>query len=212
MESLGYRVAYKVLRSQYFDVPQKRERLIIFGLRDDQPEEILFPVEKDYVLTLRDALKNVPSSPGVSYSPAKKAIMDLIPQGGYWKDLPVSLQKSYMGGAYESGGGKTGMARRLSWDQPCLTLTCSPTQKQTERCHPSETRPLTIREYARIQSFPDSWAFEGSVSSNYKQIGNAVPCNLGFHIALAVRAMLGQPSRSKDGTKLESLPEASNSK
>jgi len=211
LESLGYRVAYKVLRSQYFDVPQKRERLIIFGLRDDQPGEILFPVEKDYVLTLRDALKNVPSSPGVSYSPAKKAIMDLIPQGGYWKDLPAPLQKSYMGGAYESSGGKTGMARRLSWNQPCLTLTCSPTQKQTERCHPLETRPLTIREYARIQSFPDSWAFEGSVSSNYKQIGNAVPCNLGFHIALAVRAMLGQPSRSKDGTKLESLPEASNS-
>ena len=80
------------------------------------------------------------------------------------------------------GGGKTGMARRLSWDEPSLTLTCSPAQKQTERCHPDETRPLTVREYARIQSFPDAWHFDGSVTSQYKQIGNAVPVNLGFHI------------------------------
>ena len=206
LESLGYRVAYKVLRSQYLDVPQKRERLVIFGLREDQPGEILFPVEKDYIINLREALKAVPKSPGTSYSPAKKAVMDLVPQGGYWRDLPLSIQKSYMGGAYESGGGKTGMARRLSWDQPSLTLTCSPTQKQTERCHPSQTRPLTVREYARIQTFPDSWEFAGSVSSNYKQIGNAVPVNLGFHIALAVRAMLRQPSRSQDAAKLEPLP------
>lgn len=205
LESLGYRVAYKVLRSQYFDVPQKRERLIIFGLREDQPGDILFPVEKDYFITLLEALKGVPKSAGTSYSPAKKAVMDLVPPGGYWRDLPIPIQKSYMGGAYESDGGKTGMARRLSWDQPSLTLTCSPTQKQTERCHPSQTRPLTIREYARIQSFPDSWEFIGSVSSSYKQIGNAVPVNLAFHIALAVRAMLGQSSRSSNGTRLKPL-------
>jgi len=52
------------------------------------------------------------------------------------------------------------MARRISWDEPCLTLTCSPAQKQTERCHPDETRPFQIREYARIQTFPDEWIFE----------------------------------------------------
>ena len=67
------------------------------------------------------------------------------------------------------------MARRIGWDEPCLTLTCSPAQKQTERCHPDETRPFTVREYARIQTFPDHWKFEGSVSQQYKQIGNAVP-------------------------------------
>jgi DNA (cytosine-5)-methyltransferase 1 len=59
-----------------------------------------------------------------------------------------------------------------------LTLTCNPAQKQTERCHPEETRPLEIREYARIQTFPDAWQFAGSTSSQYKQIGNAVPVNL----------------------------------
>ncbi len=70
------------------------------------------------------------------------------------------------------------MARRLSLNEPSLTLTCAPAQKQTERCHPTETRPLTVREYARIQTFPDSWDFAGSLSSQYKQIGNAVPVNL----------------------------------
>ena len=66
-----------------------------------------------------------------------------------------------MGKSWNSGGGRTGMARRLSWDEPSLTLTTSPSQKQTERCHPEETRPFTTREYARIQSFPDSWKFAG---------------------------------------------------
>ena len=88
------------------------------------------------------------------------------------------------------GGGKTGMARRLSMDEPSLTLTCNPAQKQTERCHPLETRPLTVREYARIQSFPDSWEFTGSISQQYKQIGNAVPVNLAYHIGIKLRKML----------------------
>jgi len=80
--------------------------------------------------------------------------------------------------SYYLGGGKTGMARRISWDEPCLTLTTSPAQKQTERCHPDYTRPFQTREYARIQTFPDSWIFEGSMNQVYKQIGNAVPVNL----------------------------------
>ena len=84
------------------------------------------------------------------------------------------------------------MARRLSLDEPSLTLTCSPAQKQAERCHPLETRPLTIREYARIQTFPDDWKFSGSVSSGYRQIGNAVPVNLGYHIGIELVKALNQ--------------------
>lgn len=87
-----------------------------------------------------------------------------------------------MGGSYLLDGGKTGMARRLSLDEPSLTLTCSPCQKQTERCHPLETRPLSVREYARIQTFPDDWQFYGSMADKYKQIGNAVPVNLAWAI------------------------------
>lgn len=198
LENLGYRVAFKVLRAQFLDVPQKRERLIIFGIRRDQESDFLFPVEKDYTIDLRAALKGVPKSEGQKYSDSKVKIMDLIPEGGYWRDLPDGLQRKYMGGSYFLGGGKTGMARRLSWDEPSLTLTCNPAQKQTERCHPRETRPLTIREYARIQTFPDEWEFAGSASSQYKQIGNAVPVNLGYHVGLAIRAILGNPARKAE--------------
>lgn len=83
-----------------------------------------------------------------------------------------------MKGSYDVEGGRTGIARRLSLDEPSLTLTCAPAMKQTERCHPIETRPLTVREYARIQTFPDDWEFCGNMTAQYKQIGNAVPVNL----------------------------------
>ena len=89
------------------------------------------------------------------------------------------------------------MARRLSWDEPSLTLTCNPAQKQTERCHPEETRPLNVREYARIQTFPDEWMFSGSVSAQYKQIGNAVPVNLGYHLGRAAHAIITGENREQ---------------
>jgi DNA (cytosine-5)-methyltransferase 1 len=190
LDELGYKVAYKILRSQYLDVAQKRERLVIIGIRKDWDVPFCFPKEKNYVIPLRSALKDVPTSNGVKYTEKKHAIMEKISPGGYWRDLPDDLQRSYMGASYSQGGGKTGMARRLSWDEPSLTLTCNPAQKQTERCHPSETRPLTVREYARIQSFPDDWTFTGSTNSQYKQIGNAVPVNMAYHIGRCVVAMV----------------------
>jgi DNA (cytosine-5)-methyltransferase 1 len=106
------------------------------------------------------------------------------------------------------GGGKTGMARRLAWDEPSLTLTCSPSQKQTERCHPAETRPLTTREYARVQTFPDTWRFEGSTTSVYKQIGNAVPVNLAYHVGRCVVAMLDPREPRTDMVEVEEKAEA----
>ncbi len=190
LESLGYRVDYKLLRAQFLDVPQKRERLLIIGIRKDLDLPFLFPRERNYTVSLREAINDVPVSEGAKYPPKKKAVLDLVPQGGYWRDLPDQIQRRYMAGSYHLSGGKTGMARRLAWEEPTLTLTCSPAQKQTERCHPEETRPLTIREYARIQTFPDEWKFTGSLASQYKQIGNAVPVNLGYYIGQAVIGML----------------------
>ena len=202
LDELGYNVAYKVLRAQYLDVPQKRERLVIIGVRKDLNFEILYPKEKNYTVSIGEALKDVPKSEGQVYTEKKRKIMKLIPQGGYWKDLPDALQRDYMGASYFLGGGKTGMARRLSNDEPSLTLTCNPAQKQTERCHPIETRPLQVREYARIQSFPDSWKFCGSTASQYKQIGNAVPVNLGFHIGSAIIAILDKDFQNSNFLKL----------
>jgi len=201
LEDMGYRVQYKVLRAQFHDVPQKRERLIIIGVRDDMP--IYFPKERDYFLSLREVLEDVPESKGAEYPKRKREIMAHVPAGGYWRDLPEDLAKEYMKKSYYLGGGKTGMARRLSWDEPSLTLTCSPAQKQTERCHPSETRPLTVREYARIQTFPDEWEFAGSVPNQYKQIGNAVPVNLAYHVGRSLVAMLDGADSSEFVTQDE---------
>lgn len=190
LNELGYFTSYKILKAQYYDVAQKRERLVIIGTRKDLKMDIYFPKENDYTIGLRSALKDVPFSLGQKYTEKKLSVMKLIPEGGYWRNLPDEIQKSYMGASYYLGGGKTGMARRLAWDEPSLTLTCNPAQKQTERCHPSEDRPLTIREYARIQSFPDSWSFSGSISNQYKQIGNAVPVNLAYHIGRCLAAII----------------------
>lgn len=190
LQDLGYNVAYRVLRAQYLDVPQKRERLVIIAVRKDIKFPILYPREKDYTISLREAIGDNPKAAGQEYSEKKKSVLSLVPPGGYWRDLPEDVQKEYMMASYYMGGGKTGMARRLSWDEPSLTLVCTPAQKQTERCHPEETRPLNIREYARIQSFPDNWQFAGSVAQQYKQIGNAVPVNLGYYMGQAAIAIL----------------------
>ena len=121
--------------------------------------------------TLRSVLKSVPTSQYQPYSEKKRRVMELVPPGGCWVDLPEIVAKKYMGKSYYSGGGRRGMARRIAWDEPCLTLTTSPSQKQTERCHPDETRPFTVREYARIQSFPDDWHFKKHVEKTIVHYG-----------------------------------------
>jgi DNA (cytosine-5)-methyltransferase 1 len=197
---LGYTlIKPKVLKAIFYRVPQKRERLFLVGIRNDLVKYTNFtwPDPFPQIMTLKDALKkgelydsDCPPSQGQSYPKRKQEILAMVPPGGCWIDLPDELQREYMQKSYFMGGGKTGMARRLSFDSPSLTLTCSPAQKQTERCHPEETRPLTIREYARIQTFPDEWEFTGSISSQYKQIGNAVPVNLALAVGKRLIAVL----------------------
>jgi len=195
-EESGYSIYWNVLNAWDYDVAQKRERIVIVGVRNDlvaqQKYAFAFPLKQTYRPVLRDVLKNVEKEIIVNYSDAKKQVMELVPPGGSWVDLPEEVAKEYLGKSWYSGGGKRGMARRLSWDEPSLTLTTSPSQKQTERCHPDETRPLTVAEYARIQSFPDDWIFEGSTTAKYKQIGNAVPVNLATYIGKAVIHYLNQ--------------------
>ncbi|AZI55261.1 DNA (cytosine-5-)-methyltransferase [Epilithonimonas vandammei] len=194
LDEIGYNVVpVKVLKAINYKVPQKRERLILVGIRKDIDVKYVYPKPYKKIYNLKDALKkgdlfdtDVPKSNGVKYPESKKNVLDLVPPKGYWRDLPLEIQKDFMGASFYLGGGKTGMARRIGWDEPCLTLTCSPAQKQTERCHPDETRPFTVREYARIQTFPDNWHFSGPISQQYKQIGNAVPVNLGREIGYSI--------------------------
>lgn len=189
-----YNISHRMMNAVDYQVPQKRKRIIIVGvkktLQEGEIPNFEFPPKNDKIMVLRDVLTDCPSSPGMQYSLNKKIIMEKIPEGGCWIDLPEDLQKEYLGKSYESGGGKRGIARRLSMDEPCLTLTTSPCQKQTERCHPLETRPFTVREYARIQTFPDDYIFTGSLASQYKQIGNAVPVMLSYHLAMSLMQFL----------------------
>lgn len=181
---LGYDIQYQVLNAAYYGVGQKRERIVIVGIKKGLNIQFEYPKPDETMTTLREALKDCPKSEGQQYSEKKKKFLSQVPPGGCWVDLPEEAQKEYMGKSYYSGGGKRGMARRISWDEPCLTLTCSPSQKQTERCHPDETRPFTVREYARIQSFPDDWQFAGGIGEKYKQIGNAVPVELARRVGV----------------------------
>jgi len=177
-----YNIYYKCLNTMYFNVPQKRERLIIIGIHKNMNKDYKFPNKNKEIKILKDVLDDVPLSSGYTYSEIKKKLYKYIPQKECWINLPIELQKEYLGKSYLSGGGKRGILYRLLLDKPSLTLLCSPSQKQTERCHPTEDRPLTIREYARIQTFPDDYNFYGSMNTQYKQIGNAVPVEFAYII------------------------------
>jgi DNA (cytosine-5)-methyltransferase 1 len=183
MKELGYNVVYNLLETADYGVPQNRERVVFIGSRDR--EAVIFPFATHCAdgkklpkwLTLRNALTDfIDSQPEfTAYSESRLKYLRLLKEGQNWRYLPEDVKKDAMGGAYNSGGGKVGFYRRLSWDKPSPTVTTSPYQKATDMCHPIELRPLSVRECARIQTFPDDWVFHGSVTSKYKQIGNAVP-------------------------------------
>jgi DNA (cytosine-5)-methyltransferase 1 len=181
-----YDITYKCLDASKYNVPQKRERVFIIGVLKTINKEFIFPEESKKKIVLKDVLYNVPESKGLEYSEEKIKLFREIPQGGCWIHLSEELQKKYLGNSYHSKGGKRGILYRLSMEKPSLTLLCTPSQKQTERCHPLEERPLTIREYARIQTFDDTYEFFGSVNSQYKQIGNAVPVELARHLGVSI--------------------------
>lgn len=191
-EQAGYGIQKKVLNAWDYGVPQKRERLITVGIRNDLADRICFefPASHDYKPVLRDILLDCPKSEGSLYSEYKTKIFELVPPGGYWKDIDQSTAKEYMKSCWNMGGGRTGILRRLSLDEPSLTVLTSPSQKQTDRCHPLEARPFTIRENARCQTFPDEWEFIGSIGSQYKQVGNAVPVNLAYEVGKKIKEAL----------------------
>jgi len=192
-----YNIEYKCLDASKYNVPQKRERVFIVGVLKAHPNPFQFPEESHTIKVLKDVLYNVPPSAGAKYSKEKIELFKRIPQGGCWIHLPEHLQQEYLGNSYHSGGGKRGILHRLSMEKPSLTLLCTPSQKQTERCHPLEERPLTIREYARIQTFHDDYEFTGSLNSQYKQIGNAVPVELAKKMGESLLSTLTEQKNEK---------------
>lgn len=192
---LGYKTVYGILDAVNYGVPQFRERFVLIGSRDN--EDIFLPIPTHFQMhqnpdyrwkTVGEAIRDLESNPGeyTSLSGDRKKYLHMVPEGGNWKDLPQEIIPVAMGGAYESGGGKVGFYRRLSYAQPSPTITTSPAQKATMLCHPKQDRPLSIKEYARIQQFPDDWKFTGTISAQYRQIGNAVPIGLAEAIGRAI--------------------------
>jgi DNA (cytosine-5)-methyltransferase 1 len=207
MKELGYNVVYNLLEAADYGVPQNRQRVVFIGSRDG--EAAAFPIPKyckdgqnlPKWRTLRDALTGLvdPKPEFISYSESRLKYLRLLEAGENWRNLPEELKKEAMGGAYESGGGKVGFYRRLSWDKPSPTITTSPHQKATDMCHPVELRSLTVTESAKIQTFPDDWIFYGSVSSKYKQIGNAVPVLLAKEIGSYIFSLIqGNKPKGKE--------------
>lgn len=194
---LNYKTVYGVLDAVNYGVPQFRERFVLIGSRDN--EDIFLPVPTHFAVhqnekykwqSLSSAIKDLENAPGIceSFSQERLKYLRLVPEGGNWRSLPEEMIEEAMGGAYRSGGGKVGFYRRLSYSEPCPTLVTSPVQKATMMCHPVQDRPLSIREYARIQQFPEEWVFTGTVASQYRQIGNAVPIGLAEQIGKAIIA------------------------
>ena len=197
-DKLGYKTVYGVLDAVNYGVPQFRERFVLIGSRDN--EGIFLPIpthfqmhqDKEYQWkTVRDAIADLEFDKGecATLSEERLKFLKMVPEGGNWRDLPKDIIPIAMGGAYKSGGGKVGFYRRLSYDQPSPTVVTSPVQKATMMCHPTQDRPLSIKEYARIQQFPDDWIFTGTTAAKYRQIGNAVPVGLAEAIGKAVCAV-----------------------
>ena len=196
-QKLGYKTVYGILDAVNYGVPQFRERFVIIGSRDH--EDIFLPVPTHFQMhqnpayrwrTVGEAIRDLEQDPGEcgTLTPERKRYLRMVPEGGNWRDLPPDVVQAAMGGAYTSGGGKVGFYRRLTYSQPAPTITTAPAQKATMLCHPTQDRPLSVKEYARLQQFPEGWIFSGTIAAKYKQIGNAVPVGLAKAIGQAVIA------------------------
>ncbi len=192
---LNYYIVFDVLNAANYGTPQCRERILFIGSRDGKVIQMPQPThaeEPSGNLQRWVPLKSVigrfrgSNPPGIKLRSNDERYLRLIPEGGNWRDLPPEIQKQAMGGAFDSWGGRSGFFRRLSWNRPSPALTTQPNSKATLLCHPIELRPLSLREYARIQQFPDDWKFAGSIVSTYRQIGNAVPVGLGTALGRAI--------------------------
>ncbi len=205
MGRLGYAINFGVLNAADYGAAQKRFRFVMLGSRIGPPPTLpaaqFGPESRSGARwrTLRDVIFDIRNSPGPhsEYTPEMARFFELVPPGGNWRQLPKHLQREALGdAAYAAGGGKTGFFRRLSWDAPAPTLTGRSNRKGSAVCHPDQIRPLSVRESARLQGFPDEWQFSGSMSDQYLQIGNAVPVSLGEAIGRTILEHSTSPSRS----------------
>ena len=230
-QDIGYRLSFdpekpkaSLLNSADYGVPQKRIRFVLIGAREDPTIELPRPTfgapdsrevqegTRKPWRTLRDALEGLDSDGDehVKFPEKWGQYLDGVGPGGCWRDLPEHLHAVVLGGAYDDGtdprtaglkGGRTGFLRKLSWDRPAPTLVDRPTNKANCLCHPDESRPLSVKEYARIQGFKDDWKFEGSLTQRYRLIGQATPVRLAEAIAAKILEHRMGNARSNGSTR-----------
>ena len=196
MISLGYTVSLKKMYMQEYAVPQRRKRVIIVGNREGKNFEFPDPVErasgaiyKDSSFTLWDAISDLETCdiPEIDHIRKTESGIQLeristLKIGQTMKNLPEHLQHNSFkrralrrvcdGTPSEKRGGAPSGLKRLSYNEPCLTITSA---APSEFVHPTQNRTLTIRECARVQTFPDSFLFCGTDAQKILQIGNAIP-------------------------------------
>jgi len=203
---LGYRVEGRVLNSADYGVPQIRKRTIIIGSRtsvvnfpepthaDPGKRDSLTRHRLDWT-TIRQAIGDLPLKPtntslhlGRNPTPISLERYRHIPPGGNRWNLPVELMPECWKKKTKGG---TDLFGRLQWDEPCVTIRTEFFKPEKGRyLHPEAHRPITHREAARIQGFPDGFAFKGSKSEIARQIGNAIPVKLAHAIAKSVLDMI----------------------
>ena len=199
-EKLGFTVATKLLHAADFGVPQKRARFFIIGSAHGITYQFPEPTHLTPI-TVADAISDLPllnnganqclqsyatkaSSPYIKSMRGRKKSCsnhlitrnsDLIveryrhiPQGGNWENIPDELMKNYA----DKSRCHTGIYRRLKLDEPSVVIG---NYRKNMLIHPTQNRGLSVREAARLQSFPDNFVFKGSIGFQQQQVGNAVP-------------------------------------
>lgn len=195
----GYSLGFLELNAADYGVPQTRLRVFLIGYRDGSPVTFPEPTHSRYAglftepwRTIGDVLHDLSDdrSHCAKFSERKLKYLKMVPPGGNWRDLPKEIQRESMGKAFYAKGGRSGYWRRLSFDEPAPTILTEPQNASTALCHPTLDRPLTVRECARIQTFPDKWVFYGGGGDQYKLVGNAVPVDLAKRLGLHIRQTL----------------------
>lgn len=217
MVSLGYTICIKKVYMHEYGIPQRRKRVIIIGNREGK--DFQFPKAqvkasgyryKEGKYNLFDAIGDLEGRdiPNINHirnfeDGIKRQRIEALKEGGTMKDLPKELQhNSYAkraarrvcdGTPSEKRGGAPSGLKRLIYAEPSLTITGSCT---SEFVHPTENRMLTIRECARIQTFPDDFVFVGTDAQQEQQIGNAIPPFFANIMAEQIFICDNKPSKS----------------
>lgn len=218
MESLGYRVTIKLVNSADFGVPQIRQRLIFVGVRKNEGflEPYTFPIGAFHKYrTVKDAISDLPSLGNheckTEYArPAQNEYQALMRGCGSLQAIkPASTLSNHIAPNHPQDTinkiastpqgqpmyKKFKQRIRLNENSPSPTQLAGGIRPQFQFGHPTEARGLSIRERARIQSFPDSYIFEGGTVQGRVQTGNAVPPLLIYHIAKPI----AEDIRRKEG-------------